>query len=254
MRNIKMTISYDGTSYCGFQIQPNQVTIQGKLEEAVRILTGEQVKITSSGRTDAGVHARGQVINYTTNSRIPIDRWCLALNSRLPDDITVHSAEEAPLDFHARHGAREKTYRYSIQRSKWPDVFQQKLRLHHPAPLDVEAMRRALLRLEGEHDFTSFCSTRTSVESHVRTIYSTSVDYVPEPMIADGEAGVIHIYITGNGFLYNMVRIIVGTLIEVGSGKRAESEMSDILAARDRSLAGPTAMPHGLTLWEVKYD
>lgn len=254
MRNIKMQVSYDGTAYCGYQIQPDQVTIQGKLEEAVSILTGEEVHITSSGRTDAGVHARAQVINFLTRSAIPIERWCLAINSRLPDDITVHTAEEMPLNFHARHDAKQKTYRYSIHRSRWPDVFHRKTRLHHPSLLDIDAMRRALRYLEGEHDFTSFCSTRTSVESHVRTIFSTSVEYRPEPMLGDGEAGVIHIYITGNGFLFNMVRIIVGTVLEVGTGKRSESEIKQILDARDRKLAGPTAMAHGLTLWEVRYE
>lgn len=253
IRNIKLTVSYDGTHYNGFQIQPIGVTIQAHLEKAIKMLTGQQVKLTSSGRTDAGVHARCQVVNFEIQSSIPIERWSLALNSRLPKDIVVHTAEEVPLEFHARRSALSKTYRYSIQRSKWPHVLYRTTRLHHSAPLSISAMNAALRQLEGKHDFSSFCSRRAAVVSHVRTIYSTSIEFESEPMIGDGGAGVIHIYIQGNGFLYNMVRIIVGTLLQIGRGKRDASEMGLILEARDRSRAGPTALSHGLTLWEVNY-
>ncbi|WP_213528260.1 tRNA pseudouridine(38-40) synthase TruA [Paenibacillus sp. J31TS4] len=254
MRNIMLDVSYDGTAYAGFQIQPNLPTVQGELEEAVRQLTGERVKITASGRTDAAVHARKQVVNFVTESSIPIERWALAMNTRLPNDIVVQRAELVPLSFHARRSAKRKTYRYSIQRTKWRDVFHRSTRFHHPAQLDVEAMREALRFLEGEHDFSSFCSTGSSVESHVRTIFETGIELLPEPAPDDGEAGVIHIYMTGSGFLYNMVRIIVGTLLEVGTGKREPKQMKTIIEAKDRRQAGPTAVARGLMLWNVEYD
>lgn len=254
VRNIMMDVSYDGTPYCGFQVQPGLRTVQGELEEAIRKLTGERIKLTSSGRTDAGVHARKQVVNFVTSSTIPASRWALAMNTRLPDDIVVQAAEEVPLGFHARRSAKRKTYRYSIQWTKWKNVFHRSTRFHHPAFLQVDAMREAIRYLEGEHDFSSFCSARSTVESHVRTIFETAIELEPEGADRDGEAGVIHIYVTGSGFLYNMVRIIVGTLLEVGTGKRKPEEMQTILAARNRKLAGPTAVPHGLMLWDVYYD
>ncbi|WNQ11769.1 tRNA pseudouridine(38-40) synthase TruA [Paenibacillus aurantius] len=253
MRNLVMVVSYDGSAYSGFQVQPKDTTVQGKLEEAVRVLTGEQVKIHGSGRTDAGVHAREQVIHFHTESQIPVQRWRLAMNARLPSDIVVKSVREAPLDFHSRRSAKRKTYRYTIQRTRYADVFTRHLAFFHPTPLDLEAMRQALVLFEGEHDFSSFCSTRRPDGSHVRTIYETAFDFRPEPDAGDGDAGVIHIYMTGNGFLHNMVRIIIGTLIEVGEGKRPSSDMPAILAAMDRKKAGPTAMAHGLMLWKVEY-
>lgn len=254
MRNIAMLVSYDGTGYNGFQTQPGGNTIQDKLEEAIRHLTEEKLKIIGSGRTDAGVHARGQVFNFATGSRIPVERWCLALNSRLPRDIIVRRAQEVPADFHARRSAKRKTYRYIIQRSKFPDVFHRNTRFHHPMPLAVEPMREALAAFAGEHDFTSFCSVRTPVESHVRTIFSTRLIEEPYADPEDGAAGVIHLEVTGNGFLYNMVRIIAGTVMEIGAGKRSPSDIPRILAGRNRELAGPTAVPHGLILWNVDYN
>jgi tRNA pseudouridine38-40 synthase len=253
VRNIRFTVSYDGTAYSGFQTQPSGNTIQDRLEAAIRMLTGESVKVTASGRTDAGVHARGQVCNFFTESSIPIERWSLALNSRLPRDIVVLHAEEAPLEFHARKSAKRKTYRYTIRRSKFPDVFQRAYQFHHPGKLDVPAMREALSAIVGEHDFTSFCSIHAEAESHVRTIYEAGIVEIPDPDALQESSGVLQITITGNGFLYNMVRIIVGTLIEIGEGKRPASEMADILRARDRDRAGPTAVAHGLTLWRVEY-
>jgi len=254
MRNIAMLVSYDGTGYNGFQTQPGGNTVQDKLEGAIQQLTGERTKITGSGRTDAGVHARGQVFNFHTGSRIPLERWCLALNSRLPGDIVVHSAREVPEDFHARRSAKRKTYRYSIQRSKFPDVFYRNTRFHHPLPLAVDPMRTALEAFTGEHDFTSFCSARTPVESHVRTIFAARLLSEAYDDPDDGDAGVIHLEVTGNGFLYNMVRIIAGTVLEVGEGKRDPSEIATILTAKNRELAGPTAVPHGLVLWKVEYE
>ncbi|MFC4811565.1 tRNA pseudouridine(38-40) synthase TruA [Paenibacillus sp. GCM10023250] len=245
MRNIRMTISYEGTAYYGFQTQPKGNTVQDVLEEAIRVLSGEEVSITASGRTDAGVHARAQAINFRTASPIPVERWALALNSRLPDDIIVLQADEVPLDFHASYHAKRKTYRYGIDTSKFGDVFERKHRLHIPLPLRLEEMRRAIAHLKGTHDFTSFASTRSTKSSHVRTILDARIE--------SGE-GKLDIFLTGDGFLYNMVRIIVGTLLWVGEGKLTAEDVKRILKARKRAEAGPTAMAHGLTLWEVQYD
>ncbi|AEI45992.1 tRNA pseudouridine(38-40) synthase TruA [Paenibacillus mucilaginosus] len=252
MRNIAMKVSYDGTAYHGFQTQPELVTVQDELEQAILFLTGEKVKLTSSGRTDAGVHAKGQVINLQTEARIPVDRWCHAMNSRLPDDIVVWHAEEVPAEFHARRSAKRKTYRYTIRCGRFMDPFKRRFEFHHPGKLDVESMRKGLLHLIGEHDFTSYCSTRTASVSHVRTIYDAYIEC--EPVDQELQSYAMHIFVTGNGFLYNMVRIIVGTLMEVGEGKRSSNAIGEILAARNRSKAGPTAMAHGLMLWEVFYD
>lgn len=255
MRNLAMLISYDGTAYSGFQSQPSGNTIQDRLEAAIRLLTGEDVKIIGSGRTDAGVHARGQVIQFRTASRIPVERWPLAMNSRLPDDIVVHYAQEVPEHFHARRSALRKTYRYTILNARHPNVFARRCEFHHPRPLDVDAMKAGLSYLVGEHDFTSFCSAQTEDTNRVRTIYDASI----KTCEIDGDAGMargrrITVDLTGNGFLYNMVRIIVGTILLVGEGKMAPEHIRDILEARDRRLAGPTAMAHGLMLWEVVYE
>lgn len=252
MRNLRFTLSYDGTSYSGFQTQPDGNTVQDQLEEAIHMLTGEKVKITSSGRTDAGVHARGQVVNFLTSSRIPVDRWCLALNSMLPRDIVVYEAEEVSLTFHSRKSAKRKTYCYEIRTSRFPDVFHRAFEVHYPTPLNIEAMKEALSCFIGTHDFTSFCTTRTTMENRVRTIYEARLEYLPDQ--DDPARGLIQIYLTGSGFLYNMVRIIVGTILQVGEGKEKSSEIPVILAAKDRRKAGPTAMAKGLTLWKVEYE
>lgn len=246
-----MTVCYDGTRYFGFQSQPGGNTVQDWIEKAILHLTGETILITSSGRTDAGVHARAQIINFHTKSHIPIERWAFALNSRLPPDIRILEARMADPDFHARRWAKRKTYRYTINNNRTPDVFQRHLQYHHPAPLDVEAMRHALRALIGEHDFTSFCSTKSTKKSHVRNLYDVRLEQ--EPADEGGSSGLIYIYVTGSGFLQHMVRIIVGTLLQVGEGKRDASEFEAILQAKDRARAGPTAMPHGLMLWEVVY-
>lgn len=255
MRNIRLVISYDGTHYNGFQSQPFKNTIQDKIEEAIFRLTGEQVKLIGSGRTDAGVHARGQVANFTTSSPIPAERWRYALNARLPEDIVIRESTEVPLDFHARRMAKQKTYRYTINNSRVRDVFQHKYQYFHPTPLDVGKMKEALLMLIGEHDFSTFCSRKSTKLSHVRTLLQADIvmenDNVPDH---EGRNGVFHIYITGTGFLYNMVRIIVGTLLQVGDGQRSPEEMKTMLEAKDRSKSGPTAVSQGLCLWEVKYD
>ncbi|WP_189018561.1 tRNA pseudouridine(38-40) synthase TruA [Paenibacillus marchantiophytorum] len=253
MRNLRFTISYDGTAYSGYQIQPRADTIQYRLEQAVLLLTGERVKVISSGRTDAGVHAKAQVINFTTNSKIPVERWCLALNARLPRDIVAHTAEEVPPSFHSRKAAKRKTYCYTIRSARFPDVFHRNYEYHHPTHLNVEAMREALPCLLGEHDFTSFCTVRTDKEVKVRTLFEVRMETETDELSATGKVGRIRLIVAGNGFLYNMVRIIAGTLIQIGEGKRPSSDMQRILEAQDRAEAGPTAEAMGLTLWKVEY-
>ncbi|WP_166245934.1 tRNA pseudouridine(38-40) synthase TruA [Paenibacillus turpanensis] len=256
MRNICMVVGYSGTPYNGFQTQPEGRTIQDEIQNALLKLTGETIKINGSGRTDAGVHAKAQVINFHTASKIPIERWCLALNSYLPQDIVFTDAREVNTEFNARKSAKRKTYRYTINANRYPDVFMRDYQFHHPRKLDLPAMRLAAEALLGEHDFTSFCSTRSVKDSHVRTLFEVRLDVEPGsiPDKPDHGQGIIHLYVTGSGFLYNMVRIIAGTLLEVGEGKLRSSDLTHILAAKDRSLSGPTAMPHGLMLWKVEYD
>jgi tRNA pseudouridine38-40 synthase len=272
MRNIALIVSYDGTDYYGFQSQPGGNTIQDKLEHAIFLLSGEQVKLTGSGRTDAGVHARWQVVNFMTSSSIPIERWALALNTRLPNDIVVQRAYVVPEEFHARRKALSKTYRYTINCNRTPDLFRRRYEFHHPTPLDFAAMHEGLKLLLGEHDFSSFTAPQSTKPSHVRTILDARLEVEADSAAQTGsfhdelsrnwderyypgkQRGVIHLYITGTGFLYNMVRIIAGTLIQVGEGKRTSADMATILADRNRARAGPTAMPHGLSLWEVVYD
>lgn len=253
MRNIGMLLSYDGTAYSGYQTQPGRDTIQGRIEEAIHMLTKEHAAVTASGRTDAGVHALGQVVNFATESSIPIERWCSAMNSRLPDDIVIRDAWEAPESFHARFSAKRKTYRYSILAERTRDVFRRNVEFHHPAPLDIEAMRQALQHFVGEHDFTSVASPKSPKLTNVRTIYEARLEHEPNANHEPGR-GRIHVFVTGNGFLYNMVRIIAGTLIWVGEGKFSPDDIVPILAAKNRESAGPTAVPHGLTLWSVEYD
>jgi len=255
MRNIRLTISYDGTAYSGYQIQPGVPTVQAALIEAIRSITGETAAVHGSGRTDAGVHARAQVVNFETASRLPIERWCLALNGKLPFDIRVWKAEEMPLDFHARRSAKRKTYCYTINANRYPDPLARHMEIHHPAALDVDAMREAMRYLVGEHDFTSFCSVRAESESKVRTLFEARLERetVPGMETAPG-AGRIRLFFTGNGFLYNMVRIMAGTLMAVGEGKLRASDVPGILEAKDRGAAGPTAQAHGLCLWSVEYD
>jgi len=272
VQNIGLVIGYDGTDYYGFQSQPGGNTIQDKIEEAIFILSGERVKLTGSGRTDAGVHARGQVANFSTSSSIPAERWAMALNARLPDDIVVQSAFRVSPDFHSRRSAVRKTYRYSINCYRIPDIFRRRCEFHHPLPLDFEGMRSGLAHLLGTHDFTSFTSPISKASSHVRTIYDARIEIEERQTVAAAfpnafrelawdrehypgkQRGIAHLYITGNGFLYNMVRIIVGTLLQVGEGKRSADSVAAVLAACNRAKAGPTAAPHGLALWEVEYD
>jgi len=255
MHNIRLTIGYDGTAYHGFQTQPGGPTIQAALVKAIEEITGERAVVYGSGRTDAGVHARGQVVNFATASKLPPDRLCRALNARLPHDIVVWEAAEAPPDFHARKSAVRKTYCYTVNGNRYPDPAAQHTELHHPGPLDVAAMRKALQYLVGEHDFTSFCSAKAQTESKVRHLYEARLEHAPVPgMETAPGCGRLFFFYTGNGFLYNMVRIMTGTVLAVGEGRLDADDIPGILAGKDRTLAGPTAAAHGLTLWRVEYE
>ncbi|WP_150275572.1 tRNA pseudouridine(38-40) synthase TruA [Paenibacillus tepidiphilus] len=255
MRNLFMKVNYDGTNYDGFQTQPSGNTVQDRLEQAIQLLTGEALKITASGRTDAGVHAYGQPFNFATASQIPVERWCLALNARLPVDIVVTEAREVAMSFHSRRGAKRKTYRYTINANQFPDPFLRRWQYHHPGKLDLSAMEQGLAYLIGTHDYTSFASRKSTKTSHVRTIYEARIE-VDLSLCRPGtrDQGVIHTFITGSGFLQHMVRIIMGTLMQVGEGKFDAHRMADILAACDRGAAGPTAVANGLALWSVEYE
>lgn len=245
MPRVKCTIAYDGAKFSGYQIQPNSRTVQEELEKALALVhKGQEVKVTASGRTDAGVHAKGQVVHFDTPLAIPDARWPSALNSRLPEDIAVKQAESVPDSFHARFSAVGKEYRYKIYQDKVRDPFNRFYACHSPVELNTSLMEEAGRQLIGTHDFTSFCSAKTEVEDKVRTI--TKLD-----VIGSGEE--IELRVAGSGFLYNMVRIIAGTLMEAGKGKVSPEDIPAILAGRDRSLAGKTAPSEGLYLWKVFY-
>ncbi|MED1915302.1 tRNA pseudouridine(38-40) synthase TruA [Brevibacillus sp. NPDC058079] len=244
MKRLRCVLAYDGTDFSGFQVQPDQVTVQGEIEAALNRVTGEDIQVFGSGRTDAGVHARGQVIHFDTSSNIPMDKWRFVLNNQLPDSIVIRTVEEVDASFHARFDVQVKEYRYCIDNNPVADVFRHRYADHIRFPLDVDAMQQAAHYLVGEHDFTSFCSAKTFVEDKVRTVYGLTVEKIGDE---------VWVTCQGNGFLYNMVRIIVGTLVEVGQGKRNPAELREILAACDREKAGKTAPAKGLTMWEVVY-
>lgn len=246
MPRLKCIISYDGTQFSGYQVQPGKRTVQGEIQKALTKLNkGVNIRVSASGRTDAGVHARGQVIHFDTSLEIEPARWQIALNSLLPDDIAVSSAEIVHQDFHARFDAAGKEYRYFLLLSKHRDPFQRNYAYQYPLELNYDAMREASKHLLGTHDFTSFCSAKTEVEDRIRTL--KEIDFYEEN-------GMLVFRFVGNGFLYNMVRILVGTLLEVGNGRRAADTMQSLLASKDRTLAGKTAPGHGLYLWQVFYD
>lgn len=245
MQRLKCTICYDGTLFSGYQVQPNKRTVQSEVEAALkRLHKGNDIKVTASGRTDAGVHAKGQVIHFDSPLLIPEDRWVKALEALLPDDIVVRKAEKAEADFHARFDAIGKEYRYFVRLGQEKDPFTRHYQFHLTYPLNIERMREAASCLIGTHDFTSFCSAKSEVVDRVRTIKEIEV-------IEEGELLVFRF--SGNGFLYNMVRILTGTLLEVGRGLRNPNEIPQILKQKDRQLAGKTAPAHGLYLWEVFY-
>lgn len=244
MRNIKLTISYDGAAYHGWQSQENAVTVQDKVEDAIRELTGVKPKLIGSSRTDTGVHARRFVCNFKSETKIPCDKFPLAMNTKLPEDIVCLEAEDVEGNFHSRYGAKKKTYRYLIQNSRFPDVFLRDYAWHFPYKLDIDEMKKAAEAFLGEHDFIGFAASGFTVKTTVRTIYSLEVEK---------HGDLIEITVTGDGFLYNMVRIIAGTLAFCGCGKLRASDMPDIIASCDRKRAGITAPSCGLYLEEVYY-
>ena len=244
MRNIKLTIEYDGTNYLGWQRQKVGNTIQGTLEEAIRVLTNETVETIGSSRTDAGVHAKGFVANFKTSSKIPADKYREAINHKLPDDIVILKSEEVDGGFHARYNAMGKTYSYSILNREVPSAINRNYVYHVKRRLDIEAMREACNYFIGTHDFVSFKSSGSSVKTTVRTI---SELYLEE------QEDTIKIYVTGDGFLYNMVRIIVGTLIMVGFNKIKPNEIENIIKEKDREKAGICVPAKGLVLERVYY-
>ncbi len=244
MRNIKLTIEYDGKDFNGWQKQPNKLNIQGTIEQAIKNLTGEDVELNASGRTDAGVHALGQVANFKTNSQIPIDKFAIAINSKLKKSIVIKKAEEVDERFHSRLNCKKKTYRYIINNSPEGTAIYRNLETHIPQRLDVEKMKQGIKYFEGEHDFKAFKASGTSSKSSVRTIYETKL-YT--------ENDKIFIELTGNGFLYNMVRIIAGTLVDVGLGKIELERIPQIINDGKRENAGKTLPPNGLYLLKVLY-
>ena len=246
MRNIKLVIEYDGKEFNGWQKQPDKLNIQGTIEKSIEAITGEQVDLTASGRTDRGVHALGQVANFKTNSNIPIEKMAIAINSNLKKSIRILSAEEVDDKFHSRLTCKRKTYRYIINNSEYGTAIYRNLETHIPLKLDVEKMKKAVKFFEGEHDFKAFRASGTSSKSSVRTIYNAEVKQMPDERI--------FIELTGNGFLYNMVRIIAGTLVEVGIGKIQPSEIENIIKSKNREMAGKTLSPQGLYLVKVEYE
>lgn len=248
MRTIKLTIAYDGTHYAGWQFQPDRPTVQGAIEAALEQIVGQRARVAGSGRTDAGVHALGQVASFDTTTRLAADVLRRALNARLPHDIAVLTAADAPPGFHATADAIRKRYRYMIHDGPIRDVFGRRYCWHVYQRLDAERMHRAAQACMGTHDFASFENRGSPRENSVRTIFDVAV-------YRDGdETNRVAIEVEADGFLYNMVRNIVGTLVEVGRHARSEEWVGEGLAACDRSATGPTAPPEGLVLLRVKYD
>ena len=246
MRNFKLTLCYDGGRYDGWQRQGNSDnTIQGRLETLLSRLLSQSVEVAGSGRTDAGVHALAQVCSFRAETQESCGTLLAEIRRYLPEDIGALALEEAPPRFHARLSCREKTYVYRIWNSDAPNVFERRWMLAAPQRLDLEAMREAAARLTGEHDFAAFCANRHMKKTTARNLKSIEITRMGDE---------IRIALTADGFLYHMVRILVGTLLEVGEGKRAPEDISAVLASRDRMEAGPTAPAQGLTLWSVKYD
>lgn len=243
MKRIKLVVAYDGSAYHGWQIQPGAPTIEGELNRALSELMQEEIQVIGASRTDSGVHALCNVAVFDTKTRIPAEKIAYALNQRLPEDIKVQESSEVAQDFHPRHCVSRKTYEYRILNREFP-LPTKRLYAHFTyVPMDIERMRQAAAYLVGEHDFKSFCSVNSSAETTVRTIYELTVEKQQEEIV---------IRVCGNGFLYNMVRIIAGTLMEIGRGNLEPEQIKDMLAAKNRQAAGPTAPAQGLTL--VKYE
>lgn len=244
-KRVFLKIAYDGTNYCGWQIQDNGITVEEVINKTLTELLNEKITVIGASRTDSGVHALGNVAVFDTETRIPADKISFALNQRLPEDIRIQESKEVPSDFHPRRCSSRKTYEYKILNRRFA-VPTERLYSHFVyMPLDVDKMRQAAEYIVGEHDFRSFCSSRSQVENTVRTIYSLEVAK---------EGDMIHIKICGNGFLYNMVRIIAGTLMKVGLNIYPPEQVREIIAAENRNAAGPKAAACGLTLVGIQYD
>jgi len=262
MRRIMLTVAFDGTNYAGWQIQPNKETIEGVLNRELSRLLNEEIKVIGASRTDSGVHAEGAVCVFDTESKIPGEKFSYAINQTLPQDIRVRCSKEVESDFHPRRVNSRKTYRYRIRHDEFPNPLDSRYAHHIYTKLDVEAMQKACEFIKGKHDFKAFCSAHTDVETTVRTVYDVHIDVTPDKKLLQmsgmmktggksaGAYGpeIIDIYVTGNGFLYNMVRIIAGTLIEVGQGKIKPEDLPAIIESCNRENAGPTAPAKGLTL------
>lgn len=246
MVRIKCLLSYDGTNYAGFQFQPNQRTVQGVIEDALtEFHKGTWTRIHASGRTDSGVHARGQVFHFDSRFEIPDTGWQRALNTLLPDDLYIHEASRVADDFHARYSAVEKEYHYFVYTGE-RNVFKRNYTHHVPQSLDLEAMRDACRRLVGTHDFTTFSSAKmTAKGSCVRSLHDVMIQK---------EANTLEFIFRGNGFLYNMVRIIMGVVLDVGRGKFEPQVIDEMLEKKDRQIHRKTAPPQGLFLWKVSYS
>ena len=245
MRRIRLTVAYDGTNYCGWQIQPNGITIEEVLNKAICKLTGEEIQVIGASRTDSGVHARGNIAVFDTESRIPAERFSYALNQRLPKDIVVVRSDEVDLTWHPRYQDTLKTYEYHIINTKVPIPTERLYNYFVSFDLDVEQMRRGAAYLVGEHDFAPFCCIRTNAKTTVRTITDLQI-------LQRGEH--ITIRITGNGFLYNMVRIIAGVLVRVGRGFYEPEKVKELLEGGERTREAVTAPPQGLCLMEISYQ
>jgi tRNA pseudouridine38-40 synthase len=245
MRNIKLTIEYEGTAYLGWQRQPQGMTIQEALEESLRQITGETTQVTGASRTDTGVHARGQVANFRTDSVLPVERFQSALNALLPLDIAIVAAEEVPEDFHSRFSAQSKLYHYTIWNQRVRPVLDRRFCWHVRWPVEMASLREASACLIGEHDFAAFQSANAQSETTVRIIER-----------ADWEMNAprLTFAIEANGFLYNMVRALVGTLLDVGRGKMTPAEFRRVLESGQRAQAGRTAPARGLCLMRIRYD
>lgn len=242
---VRLTISYDGTNYCGWQIQSNGITVEEVINRELTDLLKEDIAIIGASRTDSGVHAVANIAVFDTNTKIPAEKISFALNQRLPDDIRIQKSEQVADDFHPRYCNSTKTYEYKILNRRFPDPLKRLYTHFVYMPLDVDKMKKAAEYIVGEHDFASFCSAGSQVKTTVRTVYTLDVSK---------ENDIISIRISGNGFLYNMVRIIVGTLMKVGLGIYTPEHVKEIIDSKDRYAAGPKAPARGLTLIGIEYE
>ncbi len=242
---VKMTVAYDGTNYKGWQVQPNGITIEEVLNKNLSNLLGEEIVVSGASRTDSGVHSLGNIAVFDTNTRMPADKIAFALNQRLPEDIVAQGSSEVEDGWHPRYQNSRKTYEYRILNRTFRMPTRRLDTYFYHYPLDVEKMKKAASYLVGEHDFKSFCAIGAQVKTTARTIYACDVEK---------EGDIITIRVTGNGFLYNMVRIIAGTLVQIGGGAIEPEAMEAILLKKDRSAAGPTAPAHGLTMMGIEFE